>query len=261
MTKLTVLTACNEVNKYISQIPYFIKFWTHFYPEFTIKIILILDSIPINLQKYIKYLILFKPIPNVSTCFTAQYIRILYPSILDTINPIVITDIDMFPLNNTYFYKITDIFQPDKVIINFLNKRKQMIAIAYTVAEKKLWKKMNNIENIQDIRKQIINKFNNIIYIDKWRKSGWFTDQKELYNLVKKLDTSVIIDLSKTVIKKTRLTRNIRRYYQYVIRTEKDINKYSDKIKDGYFDEYQPVLNGKKGKINDKLFEILDIHD
>ena len=40
-----------------------------------------------------------KPIENISTSFISQYIRILYPAILNYKSGILITDIDMLPMN------------------------------------------------------------------------------------------------------------------------------------------------------------------
>ena len=81
----------------------FIKTWAKLYPEVDVKIILISNNIPLNLIQYKNNIILFKPIHNISTNFMSQYIRLLYPSILNYTNGVMITDIDMIPMNRTYY--------------------------------------------------------------------------------------------------------------------------------------------------------------
>ena len=78
-----IVTAVNENQLYIDFIPIFIKTWKKVYADVDIKIILISDYIPHKYNKYNKYIILFKPLENVSSAFISQYIRLLYPAILD----------------------------------------------------------------------------------------------------------------------------------------------------------------------------------
>ena len=78
-----VLTAVNELPKYLGFVPIFIKFWNTLYPDIDVKIILIAEKIPDNLLEYENNLIIFKPLPNIKTSFTSQFIRNLYPCILN----------------------------------------------------------------------------------------------------------------------------------------------------------------------------------
>ena len=79
----TVLTSCNLVSLYCDFIPYFISSWKKLYPTVNIIIVLICDEIPDKFKIYSKYICAFKPIKGISTAFTSQYIRLLYPAILD----------------------------------------------------------------------------------------------------------------------------------------------------------------------------------
>ena len=111
-----VLTACNDIPLYYDFIPLFIKTWNKLYPDVDVKIIFISDSIPTKFIKYSDNLILFKPLPNISTAFISQYIRLLYPAILDYKYGILITDMDMLPMNRSYYTKNIEIFPDDKLI-------------------------------------------------------------------------------------------------------------------------------------------------
>ena len=100
-----VLTSCNDNPMYCEFIPIFIKTWNKLYPNVDVKIIFISDAIPDNLKEYNTNIILYKPEQNISTAFISQYIRLLYPAILTYINGILITDMDMLPMNRTYYTK------------------------------------------------------------------------------------------------------------------------------------------------------------
>ena len=111
-----VLTAVNENKLYIQFVPYFIKVWNKIYPDIDIKVILIANSIPEILNEYINNIILFEPIENVSTSFISQYIRLLYPAILNYENGIMITDIDIVPMNNIYYTENISNYDNNKFI-------------------------------------------------------------------------------------------------------------------------------------------------
>lgn len=93
-----VLTSVNEKQLYLYFVPIFIKTWNKLYPTVSVKIVLIMNTIPQELQEYKDNIILFEPIDNVKTSFTSQIIRLLYPCILDYENGVLITDIDMTTL-------------------------------------------------------------------------------------------------------------------------------------------------------------------
>ena len=112
-----ILTACNTNELYIDFIPIFIKSWTKLYPNVDIKIVLINDIIPTKFEEFKTNIILFNPIPTISTGFISQYIRLLYPCILNQYeNGIMITDMDMIPMNKTYYTKNIENIDNNKFI-------------------------------------------------------------------------------------------------------------------------------------------------
>ena len=59
---------------------------------------------------------MFPSVENVSTAFVSQYIRIMYPCILNSTGGVMITDMDMLPLNSQYYTKPIESFDNDKFI-------------------------------------------------------------------------------------------------------------------------------------------------
>ena len=177
-----VLTAVNEKPKYIEFIPVFIKAWKKFYPKTHIKIVLIANKITKKFLKYSKNIILHKPLPGVSTVFTSQFIRLLYPGLLNY-HDVMITDIDNIPLNNTYFSEnIKNINKKNWVNFrDWKNKSGPQIAMCWQMATPKIWREVFNINSIKDINECLIK-------INKNNK-GWFSDQIYLYKKVMEWNT------------------------------------------------------------------------
>jgi hypothetical protein len=71
------------------------------YPLIRVRIIYIGDEIPSLYADYSEYFTLFHAIDGISTVYTAQTIRILYPALLHDDDVTVITDMDMIPGNST----------------------------------------------------------------------------------------------------------------------------------------------------------------
>jgi hypothetical protein len=207
-----VLTAVNENKLYLDFIPIFIKTWNKLYPTVDVKIILISKKIPGELLEYKNNIILFEPIKNVLTSFTSQFIRLLYPCILNYKNGVMITDMDILPMNNIYYTKNIENINNDKFIYyrgNVCFKYKQ-IAICYNVATPKIWKDIFKINSLDDIVNYIKTLNDNNIIKEGHGNKGWCIDQITLYNKViewnKKTNNFICLDEKKTRFK--RLDRN-----------------------------------------------------
>lgn len=178
-----VLTASNLNEVYVDFIPIFIKTWKKLIPKINIIIILISDKLPFNLRKYSSYIILFPEIKGIKTSFISQYIRLLYPCLLTQFkNGILITDIDMLPMNSSYYIDNIKNFTNDKFISyrNTLIKTHQEVAMCYNIATSNIWKNIFNINNINEINEKLIslnNEYNG--------KIPWELDQLHLYSFLK----------------------------------------------------------------------------
>ena len=207
-----ILTACNANPLYMNFIPIFIRAWNKLYPTVDIKIIYINDIIPEYLEQYKNNIILFKPIQNISTAFISQYIRLLYPCILNYENGIMITDMDMLPMNRTYYTKNIENIDNNKFIYLrdvLLNDEKQ-IAMCYNVGLNKTWGEILNIHSIEDINIRLIEVNSKINYVDGPGLCGWSTDQTDLYNYIMdwNIKTNNFISLADSVTGYNRLDRH-----------------------------------------------------
>ena len=178
-----VLTAVNDNKLYIDFIDIFIKSWNKLYPYVDVKIILISNKIPDEYKKYSENIILFEPIKGISTAYISQYIRLLYPCILNY-NSIMITDIDNIPMNKDFFSKnIEDI--PNTKWVNLrdwvYNKE---ICMMWQIASSATWREVFSISNLDEIKERLIEVNKNINYENKHGGRGWNKDQLDLYKYV-----------------------------------------------------------------------------
>ena len=181
-----ILTAVNENELYIDFVIIFIKTWHKLYPEVDVKIILIAQKIPENLLPYTKNIILFAPIENVLTSFTSQIIRLLYPCILKYKNGVMITDIDILPMNSQYYTKNIIDYNDDKFIYyrENIGLCYKQIFMCYNVATPEIWKDIFKINSIDDITIFLKTVSDNNEIIEGHGKKGWCTDQLTLYKKV-----------------------------------------------------------------------------
>jgi hypothetical protein len=128
--------------------------WKRLYPSLNVRIIYIGNELPTNLAAYSNSITLFAPIEGVSTVYTAQTIRILYPALLGDNETTVITDMDMLPANTSYFSSLVS-GVPTDAFLTFRDPRcvtPDQIAICYNAASTAVWKKMFGISTLDDIR-------------------------------------------------------------------------------------------------------------
>lgn len=251
----TVITATNINPLYYDFIPMFIKAWNILFPEVNVKIILVHDNIPKNIQEYKDNIILFPPLPNINTGFISQIIRLFYPALINTQNGVIITDMDMIPMNRSYYIDHIKKYSNDK----FISYRDVLlhlgeIPICYNVATPKLWGELFHIKDIDDIKNVIYGFYENIEYSGVHGGAGWTTDQKLLYNTVMRWNdkTGNLVLLNDNITKFLRMDRiyGVDIHYQSI-----------NDMRSGKYTDYHMLRPYSKYKNkNDKIIEILKEH-
>jgi len=235
---------------YIDFIPMFIKSWNKLYPEVDVKVILINDSVPEKFEEYKDNIICFPALEGISTAFISQYIRLLYPALLTEYeNGIVISDIDIIPMNKHYFTKNIEDLDTNRFISyrNFLAGNQ--IAMCYNVATASTWSEVFSINSIEDIVNNIKTTYSKISY-NASKLKGWFTDQQYLYSSV----TGWSEYKERFVCLKDRNT-GFRRLDRGTFNMKEKLITF---IKSGIFSDYHCYRPYEKyKKINDKIVQLL----
>ena len=188
----TVLSACNLNLEYTCFIPYFIRAWKKIFPEIEVVVVLIADTIPSELEEYKEHLRLFPPLEGISTAFTAQFIRILYPALLKTNGSVLISDIDMIPMNTTYYTKNFEKYSSDKFIVYRDVCGPTQYAICYNLATPKVWGETFNITTEEEVKERLL--FYNKGYDDIKGSASWYKDQEILKEQVVKVNPVILSD-------------------------------------------------------------------
>jgi hypothetical protein len=173
----TVLTSCDLNPLYSEFVPIFIKAWNKLFPYVDVIIILIANEIPSQLKPYEKNIRLFKPLRNIHTAFQAQCIRLLYPRQIQRHEGVLITDMDMLPMNRSYYIDhIKHI--PDDAFVTYRDVcLPNEIAICYNIALPSVWESM--FSNLP-IEYMLQTWYENSNYDGKHGGTGWGTDQQIL---------------------------------------------------------------------------------
>lgn len=238
-----VLTATTLDLTYLSFVPLFIKAWKLVDNNIDIKIIILSDEIPEHLYEYSKYILLYRPDKSISFKFVSQYIRLLYPAILNYENGILITDMDMLPLNSKYYMDpIKDIDDDNFVIYRGnVQPRGNQYTMCYNVAKNTTWSEIFKINSISDIDKRLkevyteCNYANHTHMLNGSSKFGWEKDQTDLFSYVNnwskrigkvsfltdptckycRLDRGSFVDENKVINNNTRQTCIKKQYSDY----------------------------------------------
>lgn len=180
MKLTTVLASVNNNSNYYLFIPKQILFWR----KFNIRFIAVFvgENIPKELEEYRDNIILWSKNLDLHSAFVAQNLRIYYPALINLPDDelLMITDMDMLPMNSEYY--TTDLEQYN--INDFIYYRhidEDQIYMCYNAAHPKTWSTVFNINSENDIEQIIKNTFEQT-YNGIPGSSGWFTDQKIMYS-------------------------------------------------------------------------------
>jgi hypothetical protein len=180
MRLTTVIASTNENSNYYLFIPKQIKFWSHFNIKFIG--IFVGESIPQVLQEYSENIILYNRNLDINSTFVSQNIRIYYPALLNLpIDELVmITDMDMLPMNDTYYKTDLKYFSKNDFIY-YRHIDKNQIYMCYNAAHPTTWSKVFGINTLEDIEKSIHLSYDKT-YTGKPGETGWFSDQLLMYS-------------------------------------------------------------------------------
>lgn len=179
-----VLVACNENTKYLDFWPVVKKAWWEL-----CGLPCIMVYVGKELPEHLKgdpAVKLFQPISSWPTATQAQVIRLLYPALLKCEGAVMLSDMDMIPMQKEFFFQGFEKFQPNQFVsLRGIDEPGKQIYICYVGATPKVWSDIFNIHNEEDIRKQMI-QWSQISQSDGQHGGlGWCTDQMILYQKVK----------------------------------------------------------------------------
>lgn len=184
------LVACNENEHYIAFWPVVKKAWLEI-----VGIPCILVYIGNDLPDFLKNdpaVILFKPIPDWPTATQAQCIRLLFPALINSPDAIILSDMDIIPLQRDFFVN-TILPNTDDQFVSYREPLDLQLVMCYVAATPKTWSSVFNIKTLDDIYSQLKKWSYEYPSDGRHGGTGWSTDQLELHKRVSSWKGNVAI--------------------------------------------------------------------
>jgi len=179
-----VLVACNDNPKYLQFWPIVKKAWWNLV-GLPCLMVYVGSDLPEELKND-PAVIHWKPSPSWPTATQAQVIRLLYPALLKCDGAVLLSDMDMIPMQRDFFIKGFEQFQSNQFVsLRGIDEREKQIYMCYVGSTPKTWSDLFQIQSEEDIRATM----------ERWAAEspadgshgglGWCTDQLKLYQHVK----------------------------------------------------------------------------
>lgn len=227
------LLSCDLNPLYYDFYPLIRKYWKDIVGIDCI-LILIAEDVPYTLREERDSIILFPPLPDIPTAFQAQCIRLLYPCILTEYKGIIISDMDMIPLQKNFFVDtIKDLSDDTFCIYRDVISEYKQYPMCYCAGSSETWNSLFKIRIIHDLRERITSWYcKNDYQISSANSEMWAQDQIQLFNYVNNNNTTTKV--VKYSDKDTNFERLDRVDIDFIsknkeeIKTQIESGKYSD---------------------------------
>lgn len=184
-----VLVACNENKKYLDFWPVVKKAWWDI-AKLPCIMVYVGETLPVHLANdpAVKH---FKPIQGWPTATQAQCIRLLYPALLKCEGAVMLSDMDMVPMQRDWFVKGFEPFDESQFVsLRGIDEREKQIYICYVGATPKVWREVFQIHSEDYVRDQLKAWAQKYPADGQHGGKGWCSDQIELFNRIKRLQHS-----------------------------------------------------------------------
>lgn len=184
-----VLVACNDNKKYLDFWPIVKQSWWDI-AKLPCIMVYVGDELPEHLANdpAVKH---FKPIPGWPTATQAQCIRLLYPALLKCEGAVMLSDMDMVPMQRDWFVKGFESFDEGQFVsLRGIDEYERQIYMCYVGATPKVWGEVFGIQSEESIRKTLQEWSVKYPADGQHGGKGWCSDQIELYERVKYLQVT-----------------------------------------------------------------------
>ena len=179
-----VVVACNDNPKYLDFWRVVKRAWQEI-AGVVCQMVYVGEDLPDDLQKD-PCVIHFKPIEGWPTATQAQVIRLLYPALIKCEGAVMVSDMDMIPLQKGFFVDGFSHFSENQFVsLRGIDENEKQIYMCYVGATPKTWRSMFQIESEDDIRARMRLWSQEYPADGSHGGQGWCTDQLILYKKVK----------------------------------------------------------------------------
>lgn len=184
MKLASVLLACNENTKYLDFWPSVRESWRRIV-GIPCMMVYVGEQLPAHLYGDAG-VIFFRALPGWPTATQAQCVRLLYPALLECDGAVMISDMDMMPLQRRFFCDGFARFEPDQFVsLRGIDIGLGQVYACYVGATPNTWGDLFEIRTSDDV----------VCRMEDWASRypadgchgghGWWTDQQELFRRVR----------------------------------------------------------------------------
>ncbi len=179
----SVVTAVNDNPAYWRFVPLFINRWKALFPEVAVHIVFVGTELPKALEPWSAHITVYEPPKGLNTAYVAQIIRLAWPSLIKSSDLVMITDMDMIPMNRHYYETAARWISPCEFASLRPPVNEKEYAMCYIMAHPAIWSQVFGIRSLDNIAEFLLQHYNND-YDGKHGGHAWTTDQEVLYNAI-----------------------------------------------------------------------------
>lgn len=175
------LVVCNENPSYLEFWPIVKKAWQEIV-GIPVLLVYVGHELPPQLEGDTS-VVCFPPIPMWHTATQAQCLRLLFPALIQCDGAILISDMDMIPLQPQWFHDTIEPFSNDSWV-SYRESLGNQIVMCYCAATAQTWGDLFSVRSMEDIQMKLQE------WATKWHTDGhrggqgWTTDQEILFQTV-----------------------------------------------------------------------------
>jgi hypothetical protein len=125
---------------------------------------------------------LFPPVDGLHTAFQAQCVRLLYPALLEGNGAVLISDVDLLPLDPDFFHRPLRLLDERQfVVLRDAGLGRSMLPMAYNAARPEVWRELFGASSLDDVRARLAEWRGGLAYDGVRGGEGWYTDQRVLH--------------------------------------------------------------------------------
>lgn len=172
------------LNQYAECVPYFIRTWNAYFPDITVRVVLVANAIPRSFEPYrdcIHLIPLSQLPPTISREDAARQLRYLYPPYYHSLSPrvqqgltdtVLVSNITMIPRQAEPFIKAASLYD-ESIFLQMLDANPpenpdEPFPPRYTLATTESWLRMYNTSTSEpwewpDVKRRFQTSFNSIL--------------------------------------------------------------------------------------------------
>ena len=225
---MLALTTCNDNQQYYRWIPFAIKFWQRLGFDFIVHFYA--NEIPESLNAYREYIVLEEPSRRMKISSVCQVSRLFLPALHANYDLVLITDVDLLPLSQSYFEMVRN-FPKDKFIA--MRQKEEEFYMGFNCASPDIWQSLTKVrpdrKNINQALISIFKRHRSFslkqIFGISPMKVGWGLDQrllKEYLSSMKQEEKICISDLEEVYSLQSGFTAKLAYFKSEDVKVERE---------------------------------------